>query len=116
MTAFALRISDIKDVDSLASLTKECFDCDEDNPKAHPKASCPTCKGQGRQVLAVLEIVRELREPPPKARRRGFSDDMGDDESMDEASEVDADLLLSDEDTELTTDFDDISEDLLLEY
>jgi hypothetical protein len=59
--AFAFKIEEIEaDASLVAGATKECFDCDPDNPRAVPRKSCRTCGGSGRQELAASQIAEEL--------------------------------------------------------
>ncbi len=59
--ARAYKIEEIEADPSLVETAdKECFTCDPDNPKGVKRSICPTCGGNGRQKLAVSEIVTEL--------------------------------------------------------
>ena len=101
--ARAFKIEEIEDDPSVVEgATKECFDCDVDNPKAvaalmrklkldpcrRPnniadmlRAACQTCGGTGQQVLAAAEIAKEL-----KASKRTPLGDGNDDLSTRKAS------------------------------
>jgi hypothetical protein len=50
-----------KDPSCLEGMTKECYACDSDNPRAVPRKTCKACGGTGREGLAALEAVEELR-------------------------------------------------------
>ena len=59
--ALAFTIEEIEaDPSLVAGLTKECFDCDPDNPRAAPREKCLTCGGTSRQALAAAQIAEEL--------------------------------------------------------
>ena len=92
--AQALRIEDVeKDPTLVEGITKDCFDCDLDNPRAVAKlmrklglgerpanfadmlrAACQTCSGTGQQPLAAASIAEELK----RSKREEFAKD-GDD-------------------------------------
>lgn len=89
--AHALKIEDVeKDPTLVEGITKDCFDCDLDNPKAVAKlmkklglgerpanfadmlrAACQTCSGSGQQPLAVAGIAEELK----RSKREEFAKD-----------------------------------------
>lgn len=59
--AYAYKISDVEaDASLVAGLTKICFDCDPDNPRAVARKNCATCGGTGEQALAAAQIAEEL--------------------------------------------------------
>jgi len=41
--------------------TKECSACDPDSPKPVPREKCSICGGTGREKLAAMEILSDLR-------------------------------------------------------
>ena len=63
MRALAFKITEVEENPSLVEgATKECSSCDPDSPLAVPRNKCKACGGSGREPLAILEIVKELRE------------------------------------------------------
>lgn len=59
--ALAFKFDEIEaDASLVADATKECFDCDPDNPRGVPTDKCATCGGTGRQALAAAQIAEEL--------------------------------------------------------
>jgi hypothetical protein len=50
-----------KDATPAANLTVECANCDPDNPRGVPRASCRKCGGSGRSRIGLSDIVAELR-------------------------------------------------------
>lgn len=59
--ALAFTIDEIEaDASLVAGATKECFNCDPDNPHGVTTAKCIVCGGTGRQVLAAAQIAEEL--------------------------------------------------------
>lgn len=88
----ALKVSDL-DEDSLESLqhesvseAKECSGCDPDVPGHSDRASCPICRGTGRESLSFaatfLEISQSHREEQNPKKYYGSSD-YGDDSEDD---------------------------------
>lgn len=75
----ALKISDVEQDFSLTSaVTKECFDCDPDNPRAVRPELCKTCGGSRRQALAANDVAAELsasKTAPAPGKTRGGADD-----------------------------------------
>lgn len=89
--AQALKIEDVeRDPTLVEGITKDCFDCDVDNPKAAAKlmrklglgerpanfadmlrAACLTCSGSGQQPLAAAGIAEELKQ----SKRQEFAKD-----------------------------------------
>ena len=60
--AFALDFTEVEaDPSMLDGTTKDCPACDEDNPRAVPRAECAECAGSGRVGLAAGEIAKELK-------------------------------------------------------
>lgn len=60
--ARAFKIEEIENDPSLVDgATKDCFDCDLDNPLRVDRATCKTCEGTGQEPLAIAEIVKELK-------------------------------------------------------
>ena len=84
--ARSFKIDAIEEDPSLVEgTTKDCFDCDIDNPKAAAKllrklnlaerpanfaamlrAACETCSGSGQQKIAAAEIAAELKASKTK--------------------------------------------------
>jgi rRNA maturation endonuclease Nob1 len=57
----AVAFKDIEaDFSIVDGVTKECYGCDPDNPRAVPRKNCQSCGGSGRQPLAAREIAEEL--------------------------------------------------------
>lgn len=91
--ALAYKIADVEADSSLvSSLTKICFGCDPDNPRAVPQKGCPTCGGTGEQALSAVQIAEELGAARAKtdAGTRTSIDENDDDGS----GNADSDLYL----------------------
>jgi hypothetical protein len=80
--ALAYRERDLEeDLSPVKGLTTECARCDPDNPLAVPQHDCPDCKGSGRTLIALAEIVEQMKESRlelligPKKMSRGALDD-----------------------------------------
>jgi hypothetical protein len=89
--AHALKIEDVeRDPTLVEGITKDCFDCDVDNPKSVAKlmkklglgerpanfadmlrAACLTCSGSGQQPFAAAGIAEELK----RSKREEFAKD-----------------------------------------
>lgn len=97
---YAFKIEDVeRDPSLVQGITKDCFDCDVDNPKASAKllrklglgerpanfadmmrAACTTCSGTGQQAIAAAEIAKELKASKREEFAKdgdGGSDDVG---------------------------------------
>lgn len=70
--AFAVKFSELEaDLTLVSGETKECYDCDQDNPRAVLRETCASCGGTGRQPLAASEIADELRTTKTGGQDRG---------------------------------------------
>jgi hypothetical protein len=94
--ALAYQISDVEaDASLVSGLTKICFDCDPDNPRAVKQKNCITCGGTGQQALAAAQIAEELSaaraetDMPSEGRQ---ANEENDDDGSDDGS--DSDLYL----------------------
>jgi hypothetical protein len=58
----------------LKGMTKECYACDLDNPRAVPRQTCKTCGGSGREDLAASEIVEEIKEAKSSKKQEPSED------------------------------------------
>lgn len=86
------RVYDLREIEEDPSVvegtTKECSGCDPDSPTSVPRISCKTCGGTGREKLAILEIMAELKqseldgEPTYENDETGGAIDEDDDPSL----------------------------------
>jgi hypothetical protein len=84
--ARAYKLQEIEDNPSLIEgVTKECSGCDPDSPRCVPREKCTVCKGTGREGLALVEILQELKD------NRKVGED-GEDDGYGEADDESADL------------------------
>jgi hypothetical protein len=71
----AITVAEIESNPScLKGMTKECYTCDLDNPRAIPRETCKVCGGSGREGLAASEIVEELREARSNKKQEASED------------------------------------------
>jgi len=96
--ALAFTIEEIEaDPSLVAGATKECFDCDPDNPRAMAPDKCTTCGGTGRQALAATQIAEELtaaRNADDGDGSAGGGRNYGSDDENDSDGSEDPDLYL----------------------